>query len=54
VAGTARAGLNGIVVAAGETVLLDPAATRAAADAAGVFVYGATASDLATWAKLSA
>ena len=49
VAGAARAGLSGIVVAAGETVLLDAAATRAAADAAGLFVYGATATDLAIW-----
>ena len=49
VAGAARAGLKGIVVAAGETVLLDPAATRERADAAGVFVYGATAEELASW-----
>ena len=46
VAGTARAGLDGIVAAAGETVLLDAAATRAAADAAGVFVYGASLDEL--------
>jgi DUF1009 family protein len=49
VAGAARAGLNGIVAAAGETVLLDPAATRQAADAARVFVYGASAGELAAW-----
>ena len=50
VAGAARAGLNGIVVAAGGTVLLDGAATRAAADDAGLFVYGATAAELTAWA----
>jgi DUF1009 family protein len=52
VAGAARAGLNGIVAAAGETVLLDAAGTRAAADAAGLFVYGASAEELAAWAAL--
>ena len=50
VAGAARAGLSGVVVAAGETVLLDAAATRQAADAAGIFVYGASPEDLAAWA----
>jgi UDP-2,3-diacylglucosamine hydrolase len=49
VAGTARAGLKGIVVAAGETVLLDASATRRAADQAGIFVYGATPDELASW-----
>ncbi len=49
VAGAARAGLNGIVVAAGETVLLDASATRRAADEAGIFVYGATAKEFAAW-----
>lgn len=49
VAGAAAAGLNGIVAAAAETVLLDGAAVRAAADEAGLFVYGATADELATW-----
>lgn len=50
VAGVVTAGLSGIVVAAGETMLLEAEATRAAADAAGVFVVGATAEDLAAWA----
>ncbi len=49
VAGAAAAGLDGIVVAAGETVLLDGAATRAAADEARLFVYGASPSELAAW-----
>ncbi len=51
VAGAARAGLNGIVAAAGETVLLDAAATRSAADGAGLFVYGASPEELAAWSK---
>ena len=46
VRGAAAAGLNGIVVAAGETLLMDEAETRAAADAAGIFVYGATPAEL--------
>lgn len=50
VAGAAASGLNGIVVAAGETVLLDGPATRAAASAAGLFVYGATPAELDAWA----
>lgn len=49
VVAVAQAGLNGIVVAAGETVLLDPGETRTAADKAGVFVYGASTEELATW-----
>jgi DUF1009 family protein len=49
VAGAARAGLNGIVAAADETVLLDAGPTREAADQAGVFVYGATQAELASW-----
>lgn len=49
VAGAVRAGLNGVVVAAGETVLLDAAVTRRAADAAGIFVHGATAKEIAAW-----
>jgi UDP-2,3-diacylglucosamine hydrolase len=49
VSGAARAKLNGIVVAAGETVLLDAFATRAAADAAGIFVYGASSEELGSW-----
>lgn len=43
------AGLNGIVVAADQTLVMDPDATRAAADRAGVFVFGATEDDLADW-----
>lgn len=46
VEGAARAGLAGLVVAAGETLLLEAAATRVAADLAGVFVYGARPSEL--------
>lgn len=46
-----RAGLNGIVVAAGETVLIDQAGTRRAADRAGIFVYGATSEELSMWAR---
>lgn len=51
VEGARRAGLNGIVVAAGETVLLDGPATRAAANAARLFVYGATPEELTEWAR---
>jgi DUF1009 family protein len=51
VAAAVAARLTGIVVAAGETVLLEPAATRAAADGAGLFVYGATPGELAEWAE---
>jgi len=40
VAGAARAGLAGVVVEAGAVLLLDPAGTIAAADAAGVGLYG--------------
>ncbi len=51
VTGAAHAGLNGVVVAAGETVLLDAAATRDAADAAGIFVYGTSSAELASWSS---
>ncbi|MEM7056231.1 MAG: UDP-2,3-diacylglucosamine diphosphatase LpxI [Pseudomonadota bacterium] len=47
VEGAVAAGLNGIVVAAGETMLMEEAATRQAADRAGIFVYGANQEDLA-------
>jgi DUF1009 family protein len=50
VEGVVAAGLNGIVVAAEETVLLDASAVRFAANEAGVFVYGATQDELKTWA----
>lgn len=50
VRGAAAAGLNGIIVAAGETLLMDEAATRQAADQAGLFVFGATPEQLARWA----
>lgn len=40
VAGAAKAGLSGIVVEAGNVFLMDADATRAAADAAGLFVLG--------------
>lgn len=47
VRGAAAAGLNGIVVAAGETLLMEEAATRQAADQAGIFVFGAIRDQLA-------
>ena len=47
--GAASAGLNGIVVAAGETLLMHEAETRRIADEAGLFVYGATPEELADW-----
>ena len=40
VAGAAAAGLAGIAIAAGNTLLAEPQATIAAADAAGLFVTG--------------
>jgi len=42
----ARAGLRGIVAAAGETQLIDAATTREAADRLGLFVHGARADEL--------
>lgn len=42
----ARAGLKGVAVEAGHTLILDRAALVAAADAAGVFVYGIPASEV--------
>jgi DUF1009 family protein len=50
VAAAAAAGLTGIVAAAGETVLLEPALTRTAADEAGLFVYGVMPDELTAWA----
>jgi DUF1009 family protein len=41
VASAAKAGLAGIVVIAGETVVAEPDALREAADRAGLFVFGA-------------
>ena len=41
--GAARAGLAGIAVAAGETIIAEPEALIAAADAAGLFVVGVAA-----------
>lgn len=49
VAGLVKAGLRGIVVAAEGVVLLEEAATRAEADRAGIFIYGASAAELAEW-----
>lgn len=49
VRGAQAAGLNGIVVAAGETLLMDGSGTRQAADKAGIFVFGATPQELAAW-----
>ncbi len=45
------AGLNGVVVAAGETVLLDGSSVRSSANAAGIFVYGATPEELRSWSS---
>lgn len=45
------AGLSGIVAVAGDTVLLGGSEAQAAADAAGLFVYGATREELAAWGK---
>lgn len=47
VRGVSAAGLNGIVVAAGNTVVTRPDEVRRLADALQVFVYGATAEELA-------
>ncbi|MEM9060150.1 MAG: UDP-2,3-diacylglucosamine diphosphatase LpxI [Pseudomonadota bacterium] len=49
VRGAATAGLRGIVGIAGETVLLEADEARTAADAAGVFVYGASRSEISRW-----
>ena len=49
--GAKAAGLAGIIAVAGETLLLSPSATRAAADTAGLFVYGAVAEELDAWSK---
>jgi DUF1009 family protein len=40
VEGAARAGLSGIAVLAGETIMAEPAALAADADRAGLFVVG--------------
>lgn len=45
----AAAGLNGIVAAAGDTLLIDEGETRRVADEAGLFVYGATAEERSAW-----
>lgn len=44
VEGAARAGLAGIAVAAGETIIAEPAQLIAAADKAGIFVFGVAGS----------
>ncbi|NWG46086.1 MAG: UDP-2,3-diacylglucosamine diphosphatase LpxI [Alphaproteobacteria bacterium] len=46
VEGAARAGLAGIAIAAGASLIADAPAVRAAADAAGLFVVGIDADDL--------
>lgn len=51
VRGAAAAGLNGIVVAAGDTALMDREATQAALTETGLFLYGATPEELAAWAS---
>ena len=47
VAGAARAGLAGIAVQAGAALVVDREAVAAAADAAGIFIYGFTEADIA-------
>ncbi len=49
VQGAKAAGLSGIVAIAGETTLLSASDSRAAADAAGLFVYGATPEEIEQW-----
>ncbi|MEM1300666.1 MAG: UDP-2,3-diacylglucosamine diphosphatase LpxI [Pseudomonadota bacterium] len=43
------AGLNGVVVVAGQTVLMEGDATRSALDSTGLFLYGAKEDELADW-----
>ena len=47
VAGAAKAGLAGIAVQAGAALVVDREAVAAAADAAGIFIYGFTEADIA-------
>ena len=47
VAGAARAGLAGIALQAGAALVVDREAVAAAADAAGIFIYGFTEADIA-------
>jgi UDP-2,3-diacylglucosamine hydrolase len=47
VEGAARGGLGGIAVAAGETIMAEPAALAAAADSAGLFVTGVKSGECA-------
>jgi DUF1009 family protein len=47
VEGAARAGLAGIAVQAGAALVVDREAVAAAADAAGIFIYGFTEADIA-------
>lgn len=47
VEGASRAGLAGIAVEAGAALVVDRAAVTAAADAAGIFIFGFTEADLA-------
>lgn len=49
VQGAKAAGLSGIVAIAGETTLLSASDARAAADEAGLFVYGATPAEVEQW-----
>ena len=49
VTGAHAAGLNGIVAAAGQTVLMEGAATRAELTRTGLFLYGATPEELSDW-----
>lgn len=47
----AAAGLNGIVAAAGDTMVMDHESTRAQLSRTGLFLYGATEEELQAWAR---
>lgn len=53
VEGAKAAGLHGIVVLAGQTVLMEGAETSAALAASGLFLYGATTEELSAWSPHS-
>lgn len=51
VEGVVKAGLRGIIAEADAVVLAEEAATRAAADRAGIFIHGVAEAELAEWLK---
>lgn len=51
--GAKDAGLNGIFVRAGQTVLMQEVETRAALGRMGLFLYGATESELSAWGQIA-